>query len=86
MPPFSQSMESHRTHGRWGWGGEAWELRGGGAAAGVPFFVGCVAWNWSPAMAGSLGLALLKFLVMSGAMLQARPRASWRPPLLAAGA
>lgn len=55
-----------------------------GNAAGVPFFVGCVAWNWSPAMAGSLGLALLKFLVMSGALLQARTRASWHLPLLAA--
>lgn len=50
----------------------------------MPFFVGCVAWNWSPAMAGSLGLALLKFLVMSGAVLQARTCASWRLPLLAA--
>lgn len=40
--------------------------------AGVPFFIGCVAWNCSPAMVGTLGLALLKFLVMSGALLQVR--------------
>jgi len=55
---------------RLGWRGVAGATPRFMLLTGVPFFIGCVAWNCSPAMVGTLGLALLKFLVMSGALLQ----------------
>lgn len=42
------------------------------STAGVPFFLGCIAWNYSPALMGSLGPAMLRLLVMCGALLQVR--------------
>lgn len=38
----------------------------------MPFFLGCIAWNYSPALMGSLGPAMLRLLVMCGALLQVR--------------
>ena len=40
------------------------------AAAGVPFFLGCIAWNFAPGLTGAAAPALLRMLVMCGALLQ----------------
>ena len=40
------------------------------AGAGVPFFIGCIAWNFSPALMGAAAPAVLRVLVSCGALLQ----------------
>ena len=39
-------------------------------AAGIPFFIGCVMWNYSPVLMGTMTLPILRALVLTGGLLQ----------------
>ena len=59
---------------RFGWRGVAGVTPRFMSLTGVPFFVGCVLFNYFPGAMGPLAPALLKALVYAGALLQVRPR------------
>ena len=61
---------------RFGWRGVAGATPRFMSLTGVPFFVGCILYNFFPGAIRALGPAVLKFLVYAGALLQVR-LAAW---------
>ena len=60
---------------RWGWRLVAGATPAFLLVAGTPFFLGCIVWAlWRPSAA--FGIAMLRALVMFGALLQVRQRAA----------